>query len=192
MELSTKLSLTLADDLREFFEGIDEPSFEADRSLAALRKDLKLIVRSSLGFTLRLGGAQPVTLTSIDHFISPGDITASLSLPLSWVSPAEIGSSIVFYAGVPGALVDLSADFAVALSLPLSGIRLDADLEPEFLTSGVSGLAEASTINRAIGVLMGGGRTLETAQAELGSLAEKWQQSMHTSATRLLSFVRSS
>lgn len=186
MDFSTTISLTIADDLRDLFNSLDEPSFDADRSLAALRKDLKLIIRSSLGFTLRLGGSQPVTLTSVDYFIRPDDIVSSLSVPLSWVSPDEVGSSIVFYAGVPGALVDLSADLAYALSLPLDSLSLDADLAPEFLRSGIAGLAEASTVNRAIGMLMGRGCTVMTAQAELGRMADDSSQSIQQSAAGLL------
>ena len=186
MDFTENISLALADDIRELFGNLDESSFDACSSLASLRRDLKLIVRSSLGFTLRLGGSQPVTLTSIDHFVSSSDIATSLWFPLSWMGPDHIGSSIVFYASVPGALVDLSADLAFALSLPLDCLRLDEDLTPELLESGLAGVEEALTVNRAIGALIGRGHTAETAQAELGRQADEACQSLYSSATRLL------
>ena len=54
------------------------------------------------------------TLTSIDHYTNASDVTTSLRLPLSWAS-MEVGSMIVFFAGVPGAFVDLAADSAYSL-----------------------------------------------------------------------------
>ncbi|HSU37011.1 MAG TPA: hypothetical protein VLJ88_15230 [Propionibacteriaceae bacterium] len=191
MDFTANISLALADDIRELFENLDESSTDACSSLASLRRDFKLIVRSSLGFTLRLGGNQPVTLTSIDHFVSSSDIATSLWFPLSWMGPDQFGSSIVFYAGVPGALVDLSADLAFALSLPLDCLRLDQDLSPDLLESGIVGLEEASTISRAIGALIGRGHTSETAQAELGRQSDEASQSLYHSATRLLLAVNS-
>ena len=186
MDYTENIYLALTDDIRELFENLDESSLDACSSLASLRRDLKLIVRSSLGFTLRLGGSQPVTLTSIDHFVSYSDLATSLRFPLSWMGPEQIGSSIVFYAGVPGALVDLSADLAFALSLPLDCLRLDEDLTPQLLQSGIVGVEEALTVNRAIGALIGRGHTSETAQAELGRQADEARQSLYSSATRLL------
>jgi len=191
VDFTANISLALADDIQELFDNLDESSFDACSSLASLRRDLKLIVRSSLGFTLRLGGSQQVTLTSIDHFVSSSDLATSLCLPLSWMGPEQTGSSIVFYAGVPGALVDLSADLAFALSLPLDCLRLDQDLTPELLESGLAGVEEALTVNRAIGALIGRGHTSETARAELGRQADEARQSVYYSATRLLMAVSS-
>jgi len=80
VDLNTYISLALADDIQELFENLDESSSAACSSLASLRRDLKLTVPSSIGFTLRLGGSQTVTLTSVDHFVRATDIVASLRL----------------------------------------------------------------------------------------------------------------
>jgi hypothetical protein len=186
VDFTATISHALADDIRELFENLEESSFDACSSLASLRKDLKLIIRSSLGFTLRLGGSQPVTLTSVDYFVQTSDIATSLRFPLSWMGPDEVGSSIVFYAGAPGALVDLAADLTFELSLPPDSLRLDDDLTPDLLESGVVGMVEASTVNHAIGALIGRGHTSETAQTELRRQAGEAQQSVYHSATRLL------
>jgi hypothetical protein len=186
VDSTATISHALADDIRELFENLEESSADACSSLASLRRDLKLIIRSSLGFTLRLDGSQPVTLTSVDYFVSASDIATSLRFPLSWMGPEELASSIVFYAGVPGALVDLAADLTYELSLPPDSLRLDEDLTPELLESGLVGMVEASTVNHAIGALMGRGHTCETAQAELRRQAGETHQSVYHSATRLL------
>lgn len=186
MDISATIPFALADDIRELLQSIGESSFDVGDSLASLRRDLKLSVRSSLGFSLHLSGSQPVTLTCLDFLVRPEDIATSLAFPLSWVDPPGTESSIVFYAGVPGALVDLSADIAYALHLPLDGLRLDQDLAPERLESGVDGLDEASAIDRAIGTLIGDGHTPETAEAELARQAEADSQSLYASASRLL------
>ena len=91
-------------------------------------------------------------------------------------------SRVTLYAATAGAFVDLAADLSYALHLPACTDRsanagspdsddqrhgrvgtdrriiLDADLLPSPLASGVSGLSELSTINRAIGVLIGHGQ----------------------------------
>jgi hypothetical protein len=191
VEFTATISLALAEDIRELFDSLEESSSDAYSSLASLRRDLKLIVRSSLGFTLLLGGSQPVTLTSVDYLVRPRDIATSLRIPLWWIGPEEANSSIVFYAGVPGALVDLAADLAFGLSLPHERLGLDEDLTPGILESGVVGMQEASTINQAIGALIGRGHTCETAQEELRRQAGEARQSVYNRATRLLLAVSS-
>ena len=97
----------------------------------------------------------------------------------------------MFYAGVPGAFVDLAADLAFGLSVPYGCFRLDEDLTPTLLESGVVGVKETSTVNQAIGALIGRGHTPETAQAELGRQAGEAHESVYHSATRLLVAVGS-
>jgi hypothetical protein len=70
-------------------------------------------------------------------------------------------SSVVFYAGRAGALVDLAADLGYLhrRTKPTNRpdqppVVLDHDLPPESVASGLSGLAEYAAIHRAIGVLL--------------------------------------
>ncbi len=86
-------------------------------------------------------------------------------------------SRIVFYALTPGAFVDLAADLSHALDVPTAQlgdgrrdgrrIVLDADLPPTTLVSGVTGLDDASAINRAVGILLHQGHHPHRAHAEL-------------------------
>ena len=153
MDISDSISSALADDIKELSTDLEQSRDQVDQSLATLRRDLRLAVRSSLGLTIIISFEnQPVTLTSLDHLTVGADIATSLKLPLPPTAPTEDGS-ITFYAGVPGAFVDLAADLAHSLDLPDDLITLDDDLDPS-TTSGLAGVDEFSTINRAIGVLL--------------------------------------
>ncbi len=98
-------------------------------------------------------------------------------------------SQVVFYAGTPGAFVDLAADLGHALDVPFTHggrptedghvglgdgqphdqrhLVLDADLPPLTLVSGLTGLDDVSAINRAVGILMNQGHHPHRAHAEL-------------------------
>jgi hypothetical protein len=146
-----------------------------DASLAALTADIEAAVPSYLGvqLTIRQNG-HPVTLTRIAPHRTA---TTSLRIPLTVLGRRfDPDSRVTFYAAAAGAFVDLAADLSYALHVPTStdrstdgsdgedrrhgpvdgdrGITLDADVPPSALVSGVSGLSELSTINRAIGVLI--------------------------------------
>lgn len=151
-----------------------------DASLAAFTADIEAAVPSYVGIqlTIRQNG-HAVTLTRIaPHRIAPHrTATTSLRIPLTVLGPRfDPDSRVTFYAAAAGAFVDLAADLSYALHVPTStdrstdgsdgedrrhrpvdgdrGITLDADAPPSALVSGVSGLSELSTINRAIGVLI--------------------------------------
>lgn len=118
MDITDLISSALAEDIREFLDNLDQTPSQVDRSLASVRRDLKLAVRSSVGVTLTIvmHPHHQFTLTSIDHFTDVSDITTSLRLPLSWAR-MKVGSMIIFYAEAPGAFVDLAADLGYSLHL---------------------------------------------------------------------------
>ncbi len=113
-------------------------------------------------------------------------------------------SRIVFYAATPGALVDLAADLSHALGVPTitgrvsdggepadvaghdAAIRLDDDLPPVSMVSGLVGLAELSTINRAAGFLIGQGHLPVDAHDTLRRGASAAGLDTHLFAARLL------
>jgi hypothetical protein len=128
---------------------------------------------------------QHITLTSIDHFTETSDIVTSLRLPMSWAA-MEAGSMIILYAGAPGAFVDLAADLSLlappATRHDCSGRGHTAPVSE----SGLTGAAESSTINQAIGVLIDRGYTPATAGAHLQHQASELQRDLHQAATRIL------
>ncbi len=131
MDITDLISSALAEDIREFLDNLDQTPSQVDQSLASVRHDLKLAVRSSVGVTLTIvmHPHHQFTLTSIDHFTDVSDITTSLRLPLSWAR-MKVGSMIIFYAEAPGAFVDLAADLGYSLHLSQGTIVLDQDLAP--------------------------------------------------------------
>jgi hypothetical protein len=174
------LSTGLIDQLQELAASIGGDDHAVDNSLAALGVDLKAAVPSYCGLQLTITQHDfPVVLTAFAEF--NGSVATSLRLPLWLLDPAlEVYSRVVFYARTPGAFVDLAADLAYALAHDSvtgdrdssdsrggdglrrvdghsGSIELDADLPPPTRESGLSGLTDLSTINRAVGVMIANG-----------------------------------
>ncbi|HSU36487.1 MAG TPA: hypothetical protein VLJ88_12590 [Propionibacteriaceae bacterium] len=187
MEPAEVVTTALAENIRELFTTLDQTPSLIEESLASLRRDLKLAVRSSVGLTLTvvMHPDQPITLTSIDHFTDVSDLITSMRLPMNWAA-IEAGSKIIFYAGLPGAFVDLAADLTYSLHLAPGTIVLDEDTSLPGSESGLSGAAESSTVNQAIGVLIDRGYTPTTAGAHLKRQAGEMMLDLHHAATRVL------
>ena len=84
-----------------------DPAFDLPGLVQALQDDLLVAVPSGLGLSITIQvGLPTVTVTTL-----AGTATVESSLQVPLPSPlAESGSAVVFYAGIPGALVDLAAD----------------------------------------------------------------------------------
>jgi AmiR/NasT family two-component response regulator len=98
---------------------------------------------------------------------------------LAWVPLLGRDSQITFYASVPGTFVDLAADLAYALGN--ESLRLDGDI-PSALVSNLTGVRRLSTINEAVGVLIGHGHSPDGAQRELRDMADTVRISIHQAA----------
>jgi hypothetical protein len=167
-------STLLIDDIHNLFsdlavpDGVAEQPVELEKSLTALTEAAKSAAPSYRGLALTLFiDEQPVSVTSAE----PGhtsDIATSLRLSLAWVPSLSAGGWITFYASTPGAFVDLAADLAFALD---SDIRLDEDIPPALL-SGLTGVAELSAINVAVGILINHGYAPEGALRQLRLIAD--------------------
>jgi hypothetical protein len=213
VDLTTVLLTRLLTRLQPFSNGIGLESSALDdaldASLAAFAAAIETAVPSYLGMqlTIRQDG-YPVTLTRITPHRTA---TTSLRVPLTVLGRRfEPDSRVTFYATTAGAFVDLAADLSYALHLPTSTdrstdaidssggddrrhvevhgdrrITLDADM-PSPLVSGVSGLSELSTINRAIGVLIGHGHHPDHAGDTLRHGASREGLEPHSYAARLL------
>ena len=139
-------------------------------------------------------------------------VGTSLRLPLALVSPAvDHGSRVVFFAVTPGAFIDLAADLSYVLGgIPVSqasppadgddhrdhggagldghrrAIELDLDLPLLSRVSGLTGLAELTVLNRAIGVLVAQGNDIEQAHQLLRRDAAAAGVESHVYAARIL------
>ncbi len=183
------ISAALAADLTALTDALAEPGIDLEALLRALAADTRAAVPSYLGLTMRLIiDDHPLTLTTMD----PSPVATSLLLPLSAVGDVEPGSVMVFYAATPGAFIDIAADVSFALGLDLGEIVLDQHLtpssDPAGLSSqtGVQGLAEMSTLNQAIGILIEQGHAPEQAHAELERLAHHAQTTVAAAAQQLI------
>ncbi len=167
MEISTALSA----DLKNMLYVLDRPDLDVENALLTLRADIELSVPSFVGLSMTLiVQGQPVVLTSV----ADGDLRvvgSSLRLPMALMSAVPQGS-LVLFAITPGAFVDLATDLSYALSAPDGVLALDQDLELPAQHSGITGIAELSMINRAIGLLMGRGLTTHAASAHLQRQAD--------------------
>jgi hypothetical protein len=185
------LPAALLAHVQELAASIGQDDQELDDTLAALTAALRSTAASYLGFELTLIENQwPVTLAAFTdgHDVPVG---TSLRLPLKLISrKVDPASRVIFYAGTPGAFTDIAADLSHALGgIPVDQassaanntdhgrtrmdgqrrtIELDADPPPLSRTSGLTGLAELTALNRAIGMLVDQGHDIEQAHQLLG------------------------
>ena len=181
---------------------------DLDDTLAALTAALRATAATYCGLRLTIVDSEwPVTLTAFtDGHDAP--VGTSLRLPLALVSGVDGESRIVFFAGTPGAFTDLAADMSYALGgIPVDqaspavdgvdgrgihvdgrrrAIELDVDLPLLSRVSGLTGLAEVTVLNRAIGMLVAQGHDIEQAHQLLGCDAAAAGVEPHIYAARIL------
>jgi hypothetical protein len=184
------LPAALLAHLQDLTSSVGQDDQELDDTIAALTTALRSTAASYCGFQLTVVNNQwPVTLTAFSdgHDVPVG---TSLRLPLALVSEAvNPESRVVFFAVTSGAFTDLAADLSCALGGipveqqsppayvadgastrldgPRSAIELDNDLPLVAPVSGLTGLADLTVLNRAIGMLVDQGHELEQAHQML-------------------------
>jgi hypothetical protein len=174
--------------------GIDAELLYA--ALAQLVGDLRAAIPSYRGLQLTIvQTGQPVTFTDLPP-ATDGDLLTSLRIPLALLGLAEDGGSrVVFYAGAPGAFVDLAADISYALRTEMAAaaagtaapvLVLDVDSPPAGRIPGLTGIAELSAVNRAVGLLIGGGDRPGDAYDRLRREATEAGVEVHVYAGRML------
>jgi len=167
------------------------PEILLENELRNLSNDLARAVNSYLGLEITITDiAGPVSLTAWRDDRNHDVIGSSLLISLPSICAATPGSTLILYAAKPGAFVDLTADLSFALGEPLTAFVLDQHLDHHLHAgahSELTGLAEFSQINRAIGVLVACGHTPKQAHAELWHRATDAHQDLHTTAKVILS-----
>jgi hypothetical protein len=194
--------------VQDLTASIGQDDQDLDDALEALTAALHSTASSYCGFQLTMvENHWPITLTAFtdDHTVRVG---TSLGLPLALISRVDGDSRVVFFAGTPGAFTDLAADLSYALGgIPVdqaspamdgvdqrgtrvdgqrSVIELDADLPPLSRASELTGLAELTVLNRAIGMLVAQGHDIEQAQQVLRRDATAAGVEPHIYASRIL------
>ena len=203
------LPTALLAHLHDLTVSIGDDDQDFDDTLLALTTALRSTATSYCGFQLTIVENEwQVTLAA---FTDGHDVSAetSLRLPLGMVSPTVDGESrVVFYAGVAGAFTDLAADLSHALGgVPVDQqlsaadnadpggprvdghrrvIELDTDLPLLSRVSQLTGLAELTVLNRAIGMLIQQGHDTEQARQVLRQEATAAGVEPHVYAARMV------
>lgn len=166
-----EISAALAADLADLTTALEQPGTDLESVLRAFGADAHSAVRSYLGLTMTIfTESLPFSFTVLEPLAREHAALASLLVPLPSLLPAEAGSHLVLYASKAGAFTDLSADLGFALDVGLATLVLDQHLSPPH-DDAATGLLELSSVNQAIGILIGRGRTPEDARVELDRLA---------------------
>lgn len=177
-------SARFAADLAMLSGAIPKPGDGLESVLTSFVDDLRRAVNSFLGLTMTLAvDGHEISFTLTEHETPAG---TSLHIPLRPVADLEGGSSLLLYAATPGAFVDLAADIAWILQLDPSALVLDGHLAMPASSDSVVGLREHATINRAIGALIEGGYTPESAGVELRRRADLDGGDIPAAAQRVL------
>ena len=171
-----KLTPALVADLTSLTAALDDPDVDLQCSLDRLGRTLGTAISSFLGLSMTVRvDDHPITVTTTSRTAAPATVAgspvvgASISLPLP-----ERAATVVFYAGSPGAFVDLAADVTHAWTLPPGAVVIDAQLTPDpdcDSRTEVGGLAEFDVVHQAVGVLVGRGHLPAAAHHELDQQA---------------------
>ncbi len=165
------LPIDLTTDLALLSVALDQPDIDLRDLLASFLRESRRSVRSIVAVTITMVvGGHPYDIAAGDQSGHDVAVTSAM-LPLTAMFPCEPGTEIIFYASVPGALVDLAADLAYLLRVELDTIVMDEHLPPMGGASRHS-LSNLRDVNVATGMLIERGRTPEDADATLRELAE--------------------
>jgi hypothetical protein len=169
----------------EALTSLQQSDTELLHSIELLDNAARLAVGSLIGWTLTLSTVDdsPLALTSIcAGTVDTCQVRASLRVPIKVLSDADM---MVLYAA-NRACSPTSIDMACALHLPREDLQLDQDLH-RTLVPGIAGVAEWSTINLAVGVMVERGDTIAEAQSVLSGDASVASLNAYRNARNLLS-----
>jgi hypothetical protein len=162
----------LAAELEILTAALDEPDADVAHSLRRLALDAAAAVSTYLGLSILVSSAEPpFAFTALADGVVAGDIRTSLRVVVPGLGEGgqPLAVAVILYAGSPGAFVDLAADLAWLTGWPPSDIVLDQHVGVPIPPEVRMQLHAASTINQAIGVLIGRGYTPQQANQKLGS-----------------------
>ena len=179
-----ELSAALVARLADLTAAMDDQGVDIAESLQRLGAAVKGAVPSYLGFELIVEAhGRKIIIAAMDDSAGAGDISTSLSMPLDRTPPAA-DITLILYGATRGAFVDLAADMGWIIGTPDPGFVFDAHLSVP--VESISGLADLSIVNQAIGVLVAGGYTVKQALAVLDAMAAEGGCERHAAAAGLL------
>lgn len=179
---------SVAADLAMLTDALDSSSSDIAATLSGLVSAATRSVPSFVGLSVLVGNPDArVEITTIEDGAHAAQIRTSLRFPLlDGDRPEATAGVLLVYAAQPGALVDLAADLTWLTGRPLGDARLDEDLDGPAAQSPESSLSRLSTVNQAVGVLIGGGLTQQEALADLDARASATGVERHLVAAAIL------
>ncbi len=184
-----EITAALAADLDVLAVALDDPALDLQTHLHHLVADVRMAVHSYLGLTMtvRAGGSQ-LHVAVWEDGARQEDARSSLMVTLPAVERLGIAEAgeLLLYAGKSGAFVDMAADLSWLTGKHLTDFVLDEHLSAVDAAGKLPDVAASSTINQAIGVLLGAGFTAADAVVELDRRAVDAGTDRVWSATQLL------
>jgi hypothetical protein len=162
----------LAAELALLTQALDLPGTDVAQTLGRLAADAQSAVESYLGLSVAITADRiRFDLTLLDDGTQSVHIQTSLLVPLSTAAAqaSETPGSValILYAATPGAFIDLAADLSWITGRALTEFRLDEHRTLPSTYVAPTSLAAMSSINQALGVLIGRGATPEQAERDL-------------------------
>lgn len=177
------ISAALSRELATLTEALDCDDIDLATQLDELSANLR---RANLGMTIMISGDGDTITFSAGKVTAPSPVPMSPVMPLSAPESVESDSPYVRFAEVE-VFVDLAAD-----AMDPGGVDTASggpDCRAVARTAGPdcpSTLQRCSSINQAVGVLIGRGRTLGAAHEELAGLADFGATDLYHAAEYLL------
>jgi hypothetical protein len=186
-----EINAALAAELAVLTQALDDSRTDVAESLLRLTAGARVAVASYLGLRVTIAHTDPpVVFTVFEDAVEDGDIRTSLMLVLETLGDGCTPRvSLLLFAAVPGAFVDLAADLCWMTGRPLTDVILDEHLDVFAERHAVDALQAASVINQALGVLVGRGYTPEQADQELDARATDAGTNRRQAAALVLSTI---
>lgn len=168
-----RIDPALAADFALLTQSLDDGT-DIAQTLASLVSNVRIAVPSYLGLTITAAGrAPPFVVTAMEESAAADGIRSSVLIPLTAPDLDGPVASLVLYAGLAGAFVDLAADLSWLSGFRLDDYPLDEHLQTPETRRSDRTLRAMSMINQAVGVLIGRGLLPGAAHDELDMRAAR-------------------
>ncbi|MCV7229564.1 ANTAR domain-containing protein [Mycolicibacterium komossense] len=188
-----KITAAMAASLNILTAALDDPGADITHSLDQLTLEATAAIPTYLGLSMLVPQSNPpFTISTLAAGVVDGDIRTSLRVRLPIAGAGDgLSVAVIFYAGAPGAFVDLAADLTWLTGRPPADFTLDQHLGITSWPDTTPKLQAVSEINQAIGVLIGRGYSPQQASWELDAQAMNNRTDRHSVARLILDKITS-
>jgi hypothetical protein len=166
------ISPGLAAELALLTQALDLPGTEVADTLTRLAADAQSAIGSYLGLSVVItANGSEFDFTILRDATHSDHVRTSLLIPLTTAAatanstPASV--ALILYAATPGAFIDLAADLSWITGRVPANFRIDEHCALPASYTDPTAMTAMSSINQALGVLIGRGSTPERAERDL-------------------------